>query len=427
MSTTSSAKSKSRKEIIQRPKGTQDIFGPEAERWQTVETLCRTMLQGAGYQEIRTPVFESTELFERGVGEGTDIVNKEMYTFEKSERRLSLRPEGTAGVVRAFVEQGMSRWLKPVKLYYLGPMFRYERPQAGRQRQFHQFGVELFGLDTPAADAEVILMAMRTFEALKLPNLSLQINNIGTTECRERFKTGFKAIVAPQLEQLCGDCQTRYHSNPLRMLDCKNPGCKAIYAQPDVKAFLETDFTSEECQAHFRELLDILDAMNIPYHRNPYLVRGLDYYTKTVFEITSTNLGAQNAVCGGGRYNKLVEDLGGPDTPAVGWALGMERLLTLVGDLPMQPMRFYIAGDRHAVAFELAESLRAQGFKTEVDLSGKGFGKQLERAAKLNAAFAVIIGESEAQTGTLQLKTLSTGEQQTLTREEFDRFCESLS
>jgi histidyl-tRNA synthetase len=427
MSTTSSAKSKSRKEIIQRPKGTQDIVGPEAERWQAVETLCRTALQSAGYQEIRTPIFESTELFERGVGESTDIVNKEMYTFEKSERRLSLRPEGTAGVVRAFVEQGMSRWPKPVKLYYLGPMFRYERPQAGRQRQFHQFGVELFGLDTPAADAEVILMAMRTFEALKLPNLSLQINNIGTAECRERFKTGFKAIIEPQLEQLCADCQTRFHTNPLRMLDCKNPNCKAIYAQPEVKAFLESDFTAEECQVHFRELLGILDALKIPYQRNPYLVRGLDYYTKTVFEITSTNLGAQNAVCGGGRYNKLVEDLGGPETPAVGWALGMERLLSLVGELPVPPLRFYIAGDRPAVAFALADTLRTQGFKTEVDLSGKGFGKQLERAAKLNAEYVVIIGESEVQAGTLQLKNLGTSEQQTLTREEFVRFAETLS
>jgi len=423
----STASPKTRKEIIQRPKGTQDIIGPEAERWQTVEALCRRQLQSAGYQEIRTPIFESTDLFERGVGEGTDIVSKEMYTFEKSDRRLSLRPEGTAGVVRAFVEQGMSRWPKPVKLYYLGPMFRYERPQAGRQRQFHQFGVELFGLDTPAADAEVILMAMRTFEALKLPGLSLQINNIGTAECRERFKTGFKAIMQPHLSELCADCQTRYNTNPLRMLDCKNETCKSLYAKPEVKAFLETDFTSEDCQKHFSELLGILDALKLPYHRNPYLVRGLDYYTKTVFEITSTNLGAQNAVCGGGRYNKLVEDLGGQETPAVGWALGMERLLTLVGELPQDKLQFYILGDQHATAFSLADELRAQGFKTEVDLSGKGFGKQFERAAKLNAAFAVIIGEAEAQQGNLQLKNLKTGEQQTLTRAEFTAFHQALT
>lgn len=422
----STSPTKARKEIIQRPKGTQDIFGPEAERWDYVENLCRQQFKSAGYQEIRTPIFESTELFERGVGDTTDIVNKEMYTFEKSDRRLSLRPEGTAGVVRSFVEQGMSRWPKPVKLYYLGPMFRYERPQAGRQRQFHQFGVEMFGLDTAAADAEVILMAMRTFESLKLPNLSLQINNIGTPECRERFKSGFKAIMVPQLSQLCADCQTRYNTNPLRMLDCKNETCKALYAQPEVKAFLETDFTSEECQAHFAELQHILDAMKIPYQRNPYLVRGLDYYTKTVFEISSTNLGAQNAVCGGGRYNRLVEELGGQETPAVGWALGMERLLTLVGELPLPLLNFYVVTDQHAKAFPLAETLRSQGFKTEVDLSGKGFGKQLERAAKLNAQYALIIGETETKEGTVQVKTLQTGEQQNLSLKDFETFYAAL-
>ncbi len=402
---------KSRRELIQRPKGTQDLFGPEVERWESVESACRLHFQNAGYQEVRTPAFEHTELFERGVGEGTDIVNKEMYTFEKSERRLSLRPEGTAGVVRAFIEQGMARWPKPVKLYYMGPMFRYERPQAGRQRQFHQVGLELFGLDTPAADAEAILMAMRLFEQLGLPNLSLQINNIGTAECRERFKTGFKTLLEPLLSQLCPDCQTRYVSNPLRMLDCKNPGCQAIYAQPDLQAFLQTDFTSEECQNHFAELLKILEALKIPYHRNFMLVRGLDYYTKTVFEITSTNLGAQNAVCGGGRYNTLVEDLGGAETPAIGWALGMERLMALVGELPVKPMDYYIVTDQHAAAFDLAEQLRAQDYKVEVDLSGKGFGKQLERAAKLNARQALILGSTEVQSGEVQLKTLATKEQ----------------
>jgi histidyl-tRNA synthetase len=415
----SSTQSKSRKETLQRPKGTQDILGNDVERWEYVESLCRLQFQNTGYQEIRTPIFESTELFERGVGEATDIVNKEMYTFEKSDRRLSLRPEGTAGVVRAFVEQGMSRWSKPVKLYYLGPMFRYERPQAGRQRQFHQIGVEMFGLDTPASDAEVILMAMRLFEKLGLPGLSLEVNNIGTSECRERFKTGFKAITQPYLAQLCSDCQTRYNTNPLRMLDCKNETCKAIYAKPDVKTFLETDFTSPECQAHFAELTGILDALNIPYRRNPYLVRGLDYYTKTVFEITSNHLGAQNAVCGGGRYNRLVEDLGGPETPAVGWALGMERLMSLVGDLPKRELDYYIVTDQHAAAFALADQLRAQDYKVDVDLSGKGFGKQLERASKLVARQAIILGESEAQAGQIQLKNLYSGDQQTLSQADF--------
>lgn len=400
-----------RKEVIQRPKGTQDIFGDEAERWQMVESLCREQFQGAGYKEIRTPVFEHTELFERGVGDTTDIVNKEMYTFEKSDRRLSLRPEGTAGVVRSFIEQGMSRWPKPVKLYYMGPMFRYERPQAGRQRQFHQVGIELFGLDTPSADAEVILLAMRLFEKLGLPNLALEINNIGTPEDRERFKARFRELVQPQLSSLCEDCQSRYHTNPLRMLDCKNPGCKAVYAQPEIKGYLESDFTSDECQAHFKALTAILDSLEIPYKRNPYLVRGLDYYTKTVFEITSTSLGAQNAVCGGGRYNRLMEDLGGPETPAVGWALGMERLMTLVGELPVRGLDYYIVTDQHAYAFEVAAQLRERGFRTEVDLSGKGFGKQFERASKAGAAHALILGESEAQKREIQVKNLGTGEQ----------------
>lgn len=415
----SNTQSKARKETLQRPKGTQDIFGNEVERWEYVESLCRLQFQNAGYQEVRTPAFEVTELFERGVGEGTDIVNKEMYTFEKGERRLSLRPEGTAGVVRAFVEQGMSRWPKPVKLYYMGPMFRYERPQAGRQRQFHQVGLELFGLDTPSADAEVILMAMRLFQTLGLPNLSLEINNIGTPECRERFKSDFREHITPYLPELCEDCQTRYNTNPLRMLDCKRETCKGIYAKPDIKAFLETDFTSEECKAHFADVIRILDALAVPYHRNPYLVRGLDYYTKTVFEITSTNLGAQNAVCGGGRYNRLVEDLGGPETPAVGWALGMERLMSLVGELPKRELDFYIVTDQHAVAFELAQQLRGQDYKVEVDLSGKGFGKQFERATKLGARQVITIGEAEAQSGELKLKNLHTGEQTALTKDAF--------
>ncbi len=408
---------KIKRAALQRPKGTQDIFGGDIERWQFVEAETRALFAAYGYHEIRTPVFEATELFERGVGEATDIVNKEMYTFEKSDRRLSLRPEGTAGVVRSFIEQGMARWPKPVKLYYMGPMFRYERPQAGRQRQFHQIGAELFGLDTPAADAEVITLAMRLFSHFKLPNLSLEINNIGTPECRERFKAGFREKTRPFLAALCGDCQTRFETNPLRMLDCKNPQCKDRYASPEIQAFLEADFTSPECQAHFARLCEILEQLEIPYRRNPYLVRGLDYYTKTVFEITSTHLGAQNAVCGGGRYNNLVEELGGPETPAVGWALGMERLMTLVGELSLPQLDYYIVTDQHAEAFRLADSLRARNLRVEVDLSGRGFGKQLERAAKASAGQAIILGQAELDSGQLQVKNLASGEQRTVSRE----------
>lgn len=410
------------KVALRRPKGTQDIVGVEAGRWSFVEAVAREEFGRAGYQEIRTPVFEATELFERGVGEGTDIVNKEMYTFEKSERRLSLRPEGTAGVVRAFAEQGMSRWPKPVKLFYMGPMFRYERPQAGRQRQFHQIGVELFGPEGPAADAEAIILAWRLFERLGVPDLSLELNNIGLPACRERFKAGFRERIQSQLESLCADCRTRYQTNPLRMLDCKNEACKAIYAQPDIRAFLETDFTSPECQAHFSVLLAILDALKMPYRRNYSLVRGLDYYTKTVFEITTTRLGAQNALCGGGRYDRLMEDLGGPSTPAVGWALGMERLMELLPEVPIEAPDFYIVTDRPAAAFALALALREQGRRVEVDLSGQGFGRQLERANRLNVGWAILLGENEEAEGVFQLREMRSGAQTSVKRAELFAF-----
>ncbi len=404
---------------IQRPKGTQDILGEEAYKWQYVESLARDLFNRAGYQEIRTPIFEATELFARGVGEGTDIVNKEMYTFEKGDRSLTLRPEGTAGVVRSFIEQGISRWPKPVKLYYMGPMFRYERPQAGRQRQFHQIGVELFGLDTPEADAEAILLAMRFFQALKLPNLSLELNNIGTPQCRETFKTNFRELVRPYLEELCEDCQVRFVSNPLRMLDCKVETCKGIYGKPDIREFLEQDFTSDECQAHFARLTDILDSLGIPYRRNYLLVRGLDYYTKTVFEITSTHLGAQNAVCGGGRYNHLVETLGGPETPAVGWALGQERLISLLPELPKPGLDYYIVTDQPAQAFQLADQIRTAGKTVQVDLTGKGFGKQLQQADKFQAQQAIILGDVELKAQQVVIKNLKTSEQTILGQAEF--------
>ncbi len=397
---------------ISRPKGTQDLFGTDMARWHVVETMARTAFSRAGYQEIRTPIFESTDLFQRGVGDTTDIVSKEMYTFEKADRWLSLRPEGTAGVVRSYVEHGMGRLPKPVKLFYMGPMFRYERPQAGRQRQFHQIGLELFGLDSPSADAEAILTAMRFFESLNVPQLALELNNIGTAEDREKFKFFFRSRLKPFLSQLCEDCQTRYETNPLRMLDCKNEQCKAVYQTPDIKTFLETDFTSPECQAHFAALTAILDAMQIPYQRNFYLVRGLDYYTKTVFEITSTHLGAQNAVCGGGRYNKLVEELGGQETPAVGWALGQERLMALVPELPVDALDYYLVTDQHATAFQLADVLRRDGKTVEIDLTHKNFGKQLERAGKSGAKAVLILGEAERNARQVQHKTL--GAPQTL-------------
>lgn len=396
---------------LQRPKGTQDIFGEDIRRWQRMETIFREQMDRAGYLEIRTPVFEYTDLFRRGVGEATDIVNKEMYTFEQGGRELTLRPEGTAGTMRAYIEQGMSRWPKPVKLYYMGPMFRYERPQAGRQRQFHQMGLELVGLDTPEADAEAILLAMKFFESLGLPNLKLEVNNIGTPEERQQFRETFRTGARPFLEKLCEDCNTRYDANPMRMLDCKVDACREIYAGDEMKAIVEADFTGTESQAHFNRVTGILDQCGIPWTRNFKLVRGLDYYTNTVFEITSTHLGAQNAVCGGGRYDKLVELLGGPPTPAVGWALGMERLVSLLDKERPPELCYYIVTDQHAEAFRLADKIRGFGFSCEVDLSGKSFGKQLQQADRLGARQAVIIGEAEAVSGVAQLKDLRSGKQ----------------
>lgn len=405
--------------MISAPKGTHDLLPEALATWQHVERTAQKQFANARFQEIRTPILESTELFARGVGEATDIVNKEMYTFEKGDRSLTLRPENTAGVVRAYIQHGMDRWSKPVKLYYMGPMFRYERPQAGRQRQFHQMGVELFGLDTPEADAEVILLAMQLFDRLGLSGLQLELNNVGCFDCRDTFKQDLKALLASHLQSLCPDCNQRYLTNPLRMLDCKNPACKAIYALPNVTAFLEGENTCTACQQHFTTLLQILEGCNVPYQRNRMLVRGLDYYTRTVFEITSTQLGAQNAVCGGGRYNGLVKLLGGPDTPAVGWALGMERLVSLVQPAGMLPLQYYVASDDPVAALLLVQAIRETGVTADIDLSGKALGKQLAQANKLGAQYAVILGEAERAADQVTVKNLAQGTQQTLPRPQF--------
>jgi histidyl-tRNA synthetase len=398
--------------MIQRPKGTQDVLPSESHRWQHLEATTRQFFAQAGYQELRTPVLEHTELFQRGVGETTDIVSKEMFTFEKGERSLTLRPEGTAGVVRAFIEQGMSRLPKPVKVFYNGPMFRYERPQEGRQRQFHQIGVECFGLDTPAADAESILLAWGLFDRLGIAgDLSLEVNNVGDPSSREAFREGLRSVVRPHLADLCEPCQMRFETNPLRMLDCKAPACQAVYEGEAVVGFLETFEHPEAIARPFEETLDILRAVGVPFRVNRRLVRGLDYYTRTVFEISTHRLGAQNAVCGGGRYNHLVEQLGGPQSPAVGWALGVERILRLLPEISLPTLDAYVVTDRPADGFRLAQHLRAQGFAVEVDLSGRAFGKQLGQASKRQARVALIRGEAEAAHGQWLVKDLSGGQQ----------------
>ncbi len=405
--------------MLSAPKGTHDLLPEALATWQYFENTARSIMERANFHEIRTPLFEATSLFERGVGDTTDIVNKEMYTFEKGDRQLTLRPENTAGVVRAYIQHGMDRCPKPVKLYYLGPMFRYERPQAGRQRQFHQAGVELFGLDTPQSDASVILLAWDLFTTLGIPDLALEINNVGCFDCRDDFKNQLRAILLPFKDSLCEDCQKRYETNPLRMLDCKSEKCKAIYASEAVANFLEADHTCEACQQHFNALLIILTQCNIQFHHNKMLVRGLDYYTRTVFEITSTHLGAQNAVCGGGRYNGLVKTLGGPDTPAVGWALGVERLISLIPPQHPASLDFYIASDDPGSALLLAQQIQHQGFSVEVDLSGKNLGKQLTQANKLQAGQVIILGETERQQNQITLKDMAKGLQETVDKDSF--------
>lgn len=403
--------------MIKVQKGTKDILPEDMPIWHFMEEKANEVFTKYGAKEIRTPIFEATELFARGVGDTTDIVNKEMYTFEKSERSLTLRPENTAGVVRSFIENGMHRLSAPVKLWYKGPMFRYERPQAGRQRQFHQVGVEVFGISQPTADAEVILMATNYLKALGLKDLSVEINSLGCPKCREVFKSKLKEVLKPYLKDLCPDCQERYEKNPLRLLDCKVPECKEIYAKPEIQDVIQSDYICEDCAAHFNELKVYLDLLGIKYSVNKLLVRGLDYYNRTVFEITSNNLGSQNAVCGGGRYDSLVKNLGGEDTPAIGFAMGMERLASLISKQEDAKTTAFVVGNNLPESIKLTEYLRDNGISAEFDLTNKKFVKQLEKASKV-AKYALIIGEDELAQDTVTVKNLATSEQKTVKRSD---------
>ncbi len=402
--------------IIKVQKGTKDILPADMPIWHFMEEKAKEVFTKYGAKEIRTPIFEATELFARGVGDTTDIVNKEMYTFEKSERSLTLRPENTAGVVRSFIENGMHRLSAPVKLWYKGPMFRYERPQAGRQRQFHQVGVEVFGISQPTADAEVILMATNYLKALGLNDLSVEINSLGCPKCRETFKTKLKEVIKPYYSELCPDCQSRYEKNPLRLLDCKVPECKEIFAKSEIQEVIQSDFICEDCANHFNELKDYLNILGIKYSINKLLVRGLDYYNRTVFEITSNNLGSQNAVCGGGRYDSLVKNLGGEDTPAIGFAMGMERLASLISSKEDIKTTAFIIGNNMAESIKLTEYLRDNGITAEFDLTNKKFVKQLEKASK-TAKYALILGEDELAKNEVTVKNLETSEQVSVKKE----------
>lgn len=402
---------------IQALRGTRDILPEEVSYWQLVETTAREILAKAVYREIRPPIFEQTSLFERGIGEGTDIVGKEMYTFkDRGDRSITLRPEGTAGVVRSFIENNLQAQGGVQRLWYAGPMFRYERPQAGRQRQFHQIGVEVLGSDSPRADVEVIALATDLLQALGLQNLKLDLNSVGNKKDREQYREVLVDYLSPFQNQLDRDSQERLIRNPLRILDSKDAKTQEI-AQNAPKIW---NYLNNDSKKHFDRVQQLLTDLGIEYQLNHCLVRGLDYYTHTAFEIKSDDLGAQATVCGGGRYDGLIAELGGPDTPAVGWAIGMERLILLLQQLQQPPIiqpEFYMVsrGDKaETQALVLAQKLRNAGFIVELDLSGSAFGKQFKRADRSGAAACVVIGETEAEARTVNLKWLTSGEQQTV-------------
>ncbi len=393
-------------------KGAPDVLPPETNLWGRIENAACEVFAAYGYDEIKTSIIEPAELFLRSIGASSDIVAKEMYSFtDKGGRSVSLRPEGTASVVRAYVEHNLSLRPAPQKFFYRGPMFRYERPQKGRQRQFYQIGAECFGTAHPGMDAELIVMLMAFLERAGLPALSLELNSIGCRNCRPAFKQRLREFFAPHLDGLCPDCQRRHEQNPLRILDCKVERCIAIRAG----APLISESLCAECREHFGALLGLLDAMKTPYTLNPHMVRGLDYYTRTVFEVTSGQLGAQNAVAAGGRYDLLVSEFGGPETPALGFAAGMERLSRLLSaaeSLSMPRPEVFIASlgrEAAAAALSTASALRARDKRVEVGWEGS-LKSQLRRADKMGARYVVIIGEDELRSGSFKWKNLGTGE-----------------
>ncbi|MFN4065931.1 MAG: histidine--tRNA ligase [Thermosynechococcus sp.] len=406
---------------LQAPRGTRDILPAERVYWQYLEGIARQILERAAYREICTPIFEQTQLFERGIGEATDIVSKEMYTFsDRAQRSLTLRPEGTAGVVRAYIEHGLHSQGGVQRLWYLGPMFRYERPQAGRYRQFHQLGVEVLGSADPRADAEVIAVALDILQALGLNDLTLMLNSVGDREDRSAYRQALVDYLTPYKAELDPDSQERLQRNPLRILDSKDPRTQAIVKE----APRLLDYLSPRSRAHFEQVQSLLQDLGIPYQINPALVRGLDYYTHTAFEFQDLSLGNEGTVCGGGRYDHLVEELGGPATPAIGWAMGLERLILLLRDRPLpprnQPYLYMVtrgeAAERQGLI--LAQQLRHQGYTVEVDLSGSAFGKQVKRADRVGATVCLVIGESEATDRTVQVKWLAAGEQVLVPQQE---------
>ena len=399
--------------MINIPKGTKDVLPFESYKWHYVERIARETADLYCLNEIRTPTFEHTELFLRGVGDTTDIVNKEMYTFlDKGERSITLKPEGTAGVARSFIENGLFNNAMPLKMYYITPVFRYENPQKGRLREHHQFGVEVYGGAGADTDAEVIKLAYTVLKKCGL-SVKLYINSMGCPECRKKYNEALKGYFADKLDKLCPTCRERYYKNPLRILDCKEEGCKALCKDaPKI-----VDYLCDDCSSHFKKLQELLTDCGVAYEINPFIVRGLDYYTKTVFEFVTTALGSQGTVCGGGRYDNLISELGGTPTCGVGFGMGIERLLMLMEAenvvIPMhENVRLYIAsmGDEaYKKAFEIASELRDKGVKAEIDHAGRGIKAQFKYADKIHAENVVTLGDNELLTGVAQIKNMADG------------------
>ena len=403
-------------QLIPIPRGTKDVVPGEIYKWQFVEDTARCVARDFGFTEIRFPTFEHTELFERGVGDTTDVVQKEMYTFlDKGGRSITLRPEGTASVVRSFLTNSLHAGGLPLKVFYIAPNFRYEKPQAGRLREHHQFGVECFGAEGAAADAEIIGLAATYINRLGLKNVSLELNSVGCPKCRPGFHDALKKYFGGHREKLCGTCHDRLERNPLRILDCKDEACGEIAKD----APIGLDFLCDECNAHLAQLKGYLDAMEISYSVNPRIVRGLDYYTRTVFEFVSEQIGAQGTLCGGGRYDGLTEVLGGGSTPALGFGSGIERMLLVMEaegvsiPKPQGPSMFIavLGGNADIPAQKLTHDLRKLGISAQRDLASRGLKAQMKYANKIGAKYSAVLGDDELSAGVVKIKNMDTGEE----------------
>ena len=407
---------------IKAPKGTRDVLLNESYKWQYIEKEWAKICSEYGFREIRTPVFEATELFNRGIGDTTDVVQKEMYTFnDMGGRSITLKPEGTSPAVRSFIESNQYAETQPTKIYYNTPCFRYEKPQAGRLREFHQFGIENFGTHSMLADAEIIALGHDFLRRMGIEDIELHISSVGCRNCRPVHRTALQDFLRPKYDCLCETCKSRFDKNPMRILDCKSPEDKELVKG----APMMLDYLCEDCRKDFEELKSHLDAMGIEYIVDPTIVRGLDYYTKTAFEFITTKIGAQGTVCGGGRYDHLIEEIGGPDVPGVGFGLGKERLLMMMdiaghdygGEPGPQIFIAWIGDEAREYSVRLLHELRSKGIRAEMDTRERNLKGQMKYANKLGAAYTVVIGEDEVASGELTLKNMKNSEQTKVRKE----------